>query len=91
MTKAERLIKRLREMDVDIPDGWRLCRTHAGFHMRSAGAWSWFLLDAEGRELHIGSQIPVTDLLREKTLHTYRDRMGDLHIDPPWMYETAAR
>lgn len=87
MTKFERLIARLREMGVEIPDGAQLRRTYAGRHQRSAGAWSWYLVDADGHELHIGSQISVTDLLKETTLHTWQDRLGDLHIDPHWMHD----
>jgi hypothetical protein len=42
MTSAERLVARLRQEGVAIPDGWILRRTYAGQHQRACGAWSWF-------------------------------------------------
>jgi hypothetical protein len=43
-TKA--VLRRLRQLGENIPgpdDAWRIARTHAGCHQRSAGAWSWSL------------------------------------------------
>lgn len=63
MTPVERLFDRLRAMGLDVPDGSRFHRTHAGYWQRAQGAWSWFIDNADGRELY-GSQVTVTELLR---------------------------
>ena len=83
MKPSERLIARLRAMGVEIPEGATIRRTHAGYWQKAQAAWSWFVADANGKELGIGSQISVTELLREKRLcaaEAYSD--CDISIDP---------
>jgi hypothetical protein len=64
MTPTQRLFKRLgEECQFEIPEGATLHRTYAGRLQRQTGAWSWFILSAEGREL-CGSCCSVTQLVR---------------------------
>lgn len=44
-------------------EGAQVLRTYAGREQRAQGAWSWYLVDAEGRELFVGSHYSVTELL----------------------------
>jgi hypothetical protein len=70
-------------MGLDIPEGSRVERTHAGRWQKSAGAWSWYLLDAQGAELRIGSQSPIASLLRERLAATRSwGHHADTDIDP---------
>ena len=86
MTPSERLLKRIREMGVDVPDGARIQRTYAGRTMRSGGAWSWFVVGPDGRALDIGSQHPVKVLLAEKRLCGCSDyERYDVEINP-WFH-----
>jgi len=63
VTPSDKLMGRLRDMGMSVPDGSTLHRTHAGQLQRRTGAWSWSILDPAGREL-CGSYSPVTELLR---------------------------
>jgi hypothetical protein len=69
-----------------------LNRTHAGYYQRSAGAWSWYLTDAEGREI-VGGYCAATDTVvahraGKTTLCICGDWYGSLptyiDIDGPW-------
>ena len=83
MTPSERLLGRLRKMGLDIPEGAQVRRTYAGALQRNVGAWSWFLLNADGSELRIGSQYPVSELLRGR-LHASQAHgvREDIQVDP---------
>lgn len=83
MKPSEKLIVRLREeLSLRIPATAVLIRTRAGYLQRSAGAWSWFLIDSvTGGELAIGSQWPVKALLSAPTLVVHDDD-DDISIFP---------
>lgn len=70
-TPSQRLLARLRAMGVPIPEGAVIRRTHAGLQQRRNGAWSWFV-DPDpripGTTPGLGSQVPVTELLRTDRL-----------------------
>ncbi|MFF8656790.1 hypothetical protein [Streptomyces huasconensis] len=70
MTTAERLIARLREIGLDLPEGSRLVRVYPSPAMRNEGAWSWSAMGPDGRELLIGSQYPMAELLGAERLDT---------------------
>jgi hypothetical protein len=62
---SKRIATRLGEMGVlDLEqypaDTVTIERTYAGHWQRSAGAWSWMLLDQNGRDLFIGSHHPAS-------------------------------
>lgn len=66
---SERLIRRLVEdgaLTAEQAEGASVLRTYAGYWQRIEGAWSWYLVGKDGRELFIGSQWPITDLLRSQ-------------------------
>jgi hypothetical protein len=65
---SQRLVARLRAMGVPLPDEVELVRTRAGRAQRAAGAWSWAAYVPGGRELRLGSQAPITELLRAHRL-----------------------
>lgn len=66
MRKSERIIRRLTEqghITAEQAEGAQVLRTYAGREQRSQGAWSWYLVDAQGVELFVGSDYTVTELL----------------------------
>ncbi|MCL4413427.1 MAG: hypothetical protein M1522_01560 [Actinobacteria bacterium] len=65
MRTSERLLGRLRLMGMVVPDGSTLHRTYAGRCQRQCDAWSWFILDPEGREV-CGGYVPVAELLQQR-------------------------
>ncbi len=52
---AARLKARLEREGIALPPFVRIVRTCAGRHQRAAGAWSWFLADADNTPLPVGS------------------------------------
>lgn len=69
MKLADQLVQIAKEFGLEVgPGPHTLNRTRAGYWQRSAGAWSWWLADAEGREV-IGSCSPATDVVR-----AYKDK-----------------
>lgn len=74
---CDRLIRRLREEGVfDVePDGeYRIRRTYAGWHQKSAGAWLWTLEQKHGDvwlDLFGGCE-PLSDLIKREKLVVYR-------------------
>jgi len=81
---SERLIRKLRDLGLELPEGSRLIRTNPGPSARNAGAWTWCAIDADGRDLRIGSQVPMGELLRAPALSSWREGFGlrpDIHID----------
>jgi len=79
-TTQERLLARLRGMGIDLPEGARLVRTHANGWQITEGAWSWAALDQDGRDLHIGSQYSMSELLWAWRLETSRPDGRDMEI-----------
>ncbi len=75
MKLADQLVKIAQEFGLNVgPGPHTLNRTRAGHWQRSAGAWSWWLADADGREV-VGSTSPATDVVRayrEKRVTLYR-------------------
>ena len=61
---CQKIVDLLRKEGFTIRDGAQLRRTYAGHWQRSAGAWSWYLVDADGRDLNLGSQDSVSACLK---------------------------
>ena len=70
---SEKLVSVLRQAGFHVPDGASLRRTYAGRHQRSAGAWSWYLVDKDDRALPVGSAYRVSDCLRHGVYPAERD------------------
>lgn len=94
MKPSERLLEMLREAGAEIPEGARLIRAPGAYRgaNRTEGAWVWTVADAdglpvyrdsEGRPMAIGSQTPITQLVRLGVQVSDRDCNGDIYIDPP--------
>lgn len=67
-TPAEQLLRRLADVyGLEVPPGTVIRGAYAGRVQRAAGAWSWFAVTPDGREV-CGSQHRVADLLRAKRL-----------------------
>lgn len=85
MTSTERLLVRLREMGLDqeLPDGTVIRRTYAGRVQRAQGAWSWFAVPESFVPglTDVGSQVPVTELLRARRLVASMES-GSWAVDP---------
>ena len=60
---SEKLIDRLVDEGHLEPGEYRLERTYAGYWQRSAGAFSWYITNAKGVDVGIGSQWPVSEIL----------------------------
>lgn len=71
---SDLLIERLRENGLEIPEGAVVHRTYASASSRNLGAWSWFLTDSAGSELHVGSRETVRDLVSADRLYVFADR-----------------
>lgn len=83
--QAERLLAKIRAAGVPLPEHVEFRRTYAGRLQREAGAWAWFLLDADtGYDLHIGSQWPQSALTGALDINLERQphERGDWQIDP---------
>lgn len=89
MTKlVEKIIAKFNELGAEIegdPSEYRIRRTYAGVHQRSAGAFSWFL-DHPDREMgwkvsHMGSSYPASYLVKVPVV-LFRDRHGDVEMLP---------
>src|SRR5437762_345921 len=60
LTRSAKIIQRVLHRLLDEEYAFlRIHRVRAGHHQRSAGAWSWYAVDATGDEV-IGSQWPVS-------------------------------
>jgi hypothetical protein len=87
MTRTARgLIDLLKKLGwEDLPKEAKVERVRAGHHQRSAGAWSWVLLDDEGYEL-IGSCWPAKEILAKASrVFVYTNdttRLRELCISP---------
>lgn len=74
---VRKLITRLRELGVSLPDDAMVIRVRAGRWQRADGAWSWFF----AHNAHIGSQWPVHELIKAKKLSLYyQDIIGHIHV-----------
>ncbi|MFF4385595.1 hypothetical protein ACFY0G_02195 [Streptomyces sp. NPDC001552] len=73
LTPSERLLLRLRELGLDLPEDASLVRTNAPRSARSNAAWSWFALGPDGAELHVGSRHPIGELLAAPVLVAHED------------------
>jgi hypothetical protein len=80
--KVCKLVHKLRfEHGVGVSLQYSFRRTRAGYWQRSAGAWSWSIryMD-EGHIMEIGSQWPVTELLRRGFVVDRES--NDIHLYP---------
>ena len=82
MSLAVGLAKLLEALEPGATKGYvepfRIERTHAGRHQRSAGAWSWVLLDKTGHEI-VGSCFRAREILRPgegRCVKLYRNERG---------------
>ncbi|MFE5912070.1 hypothetical protein ACFQ6B_23715 [Streptomyces wedmorensis] len=80
MKTSERLLARLREIGVDLPQGAQLVRVHPSPAMRNAGAWSWAAFGPDGHDLRIGSQYPMSELIKAEALDV--SRIGSSVTEP---------
>lgn len=85
MTIAERLLHRLRQTGLDLPEGSRLARVYPSEAMRNNGAWSWAAFGPDGGELQIGSQYSMGQLLAAEALDVTSLQSvagSDISVDP---------
>lgn len=88
------VLRRLRSLGEAIPgpdDVWKISRTHAGCHQRSAGAWSWSLdlkqhngapLELRRYDQVYGGYWPAK-MCAKKGATIGEDGFGRLTLDPP--------
>jgi hypothetical protein len=82
--QADRMLALLRGAGVPLPADAVIVRTYAGRNMLSAGAWSW-RVERPNRVLPrvlVGSQWPLTELLRRAELVASEDVRGEISVDP---------
>jgi hypothetical protein len=66
-----KLIERIREVGIDVPDGVVLRRLYPGHHQRAAGAWSWVAVDPETNAELVGSCHPMSELVAAVGIDVY--------------------
>lgn len=81
MTTSERLLARLREAGLPLPQGTRLVRVHPSRSMRNEGAWSWAALGPGAEDLQIGSQYSMGELLSAELLYITTIQSGAVSKD----------
>jgi hypothetical protein len=81
MTIAERLLARLRKAGLDLPEGSQLVRVYPSSARRNEGAWSWAALGPDGRDLQLGSQFSMTELLRAEAVYASPITSGSINKD----------
>lgn len=84
-TRTARGIRDLaRSMGLECPDYIEIHRTYAGFRQRSCGAWSWFAVDGNNRQL-FGSQWNCRQLLRaqEVSAGLSMSEFAELDVEKP--------
>jgi hypothetical protein len=59
---AREIVKVARALGMTCPDWIAIRRVHAGHWQRSAGAWSWYAVNANGLEL-FGSPDPAGEVI----------------------------
>lgn len=82
-TTSERVVKRLRDMGVDVHPESEVRRLYSGPWQRAAGAWSWSLFHPSMKQGY-GSQHAADELLKcaHWTVEEPNHRSPDLSIDP---------
>jgi hypothetical protein len=81
---AQRLMRRLRGMSLELPEDTHPVRTYASDADRANGAWSWFLLSCEITAAPaVGGHEPMGTLARAERLMVTRAHGldGDLTVD----------
>jgi hypothetical protein len=68
-TTSNRVLDRLHEAGLTIPDGSRLFPTRLAAWRRAQGAWTWTGEAPNGEPLNIGSHERMTDLLKQPVWH----------------------
>lgn len=82
MKPSEILIKMLRDQHgLELLPG-SLERTYAGCNMKAIGAWTWRAKLDTHAILWVGSQYPVSYLIRCKVLEIDHDETGETSVDP---------
>jgi len=77
---SELLVARL-QAEGFLPGGtYRVERLYPGYWQRKEGAWSWTALDSEDREVFVGSQFTMTEMLRAPGIIQGND--GGLYPEP---------
>ena len=85
MNTSSKLIKRLKALGLNIPEGTYISRTKAGRNQKAAGAWSWNLCHADSSHAgltNIGSCYTVRDCVRAKQLEIIKDKGMGIEIVP---------
>lgn len=82
MTKQQQVMKRLRALGVELPGDTELRRIRAGWVMKARGCWSWFAWSPTDASVRVGSQYPMTELLRAAKWDVSRNEFGEVSIDP---------
>lgn len=73
------LFERLRALGIAVPDDAVFHQTYVTRSSRRAGAWAWYLTDASGGDLNIGSQHTGSELLQSALL-IKRDATGKTSV-----------
>lgn len=82
MKPSERLAIMLKDQHgLDICPG-TFRRTYAGRNMKAMGAWTWVARLDKRKLQYIGSQWPITYLVRCKVLELDHDEFGEISVDP---------
>lgn len=85
---AVKIIQRLRDIGVELPEDAVAVSMRPKPHERANGAWSWWVLTAtgeiptvNGQPSPVGSQATMTQLVRAPRLAMYQEPWNDRVID----------
>jgi hypothetical protein len=81
-TIAERLMARIRQAGIEVPEGSSCVRNRVTTWQRNEGAWSWRVDGPDGIPSGVGSWNTMTEMVRAKTWDIVTDEFGDTTIGP---------
>jgi hypothetical protein len=79
---SERLMKRLRELNLPIPLGAQCVRNPLLQANTEETPWSWYVKCLNGRPLAIGSWDTMTDLMRTNRWEIWKEDDGRICVGP---------
>lgn len=79
---SERLMRRLRELNLPIPLGAQCVRNPLLQSNTEESPWSWYVKGLNGRPLNIGSWDTMTDLMRTNRWEIWTEDDGRICVSP---------
>jgi hypothetical protein len=81
--RSAQILKRLRVLGMDIPEGSHTQRLYRKRGVHSPNGWVWHVVDADGNPLGIGSADRMTKVVVARNLDITRDSEGNTTVALP--------